>query len=222
MKICEEPFYSIQGEGDVIGYPSIFLRLAGCNLHCTFCDTKYSWNKGNDVEVEVIVEKLLELKHKHNCLFITITGGEPLLQSDEIIELVDRLRLTLTNFQILIETNGTIEPKKLEFLCDFSVSPKLNNSGNDVQIYRNEENFWWANYIKFVIGKNRKKDINEVTKFVELHNIPVKKVILQPDGRTKKYRRTLRTLMEYVIKNNIPYRVLPQQHVIAWGQRRGV
>ncbi|RLF30939.1 MAG: hypothetical protein DRM98_06200, partial [Thermoplasmata archaeon] len=77
MKI-NEIFYSIQGEGKWTGLPNIFIRTAGCNLRCTFCDTKYAYENGVELQVEEIINKITQYPCKHVC----ITGGEPLLQED--------------------------------------------------------------------------------------------------------------------------------------------
>ncbi|BFH74518.1 7-carboxy-7-deazaguanine synthase QueE [Sulfurisphaera javensis] len=201
-----EIFTSIQGEGEVIGTPSNFIRLAGCHLRCIWCDTKYSWHKyeGKLLTIEEILSKI-----NVNIHFTTITGGEPLLQ--DILPLVETLKSY--NHTVLIETSGTIKPPaKLRELVDiFSVSPKLSNSG-----YKFKYNFKdddWATYYKFVIV-NPIKDLGEVVKFVEENNINPRKVILQPDGRNREYIKSLRDLTDIVLQLGLPFRVLPQLHRI--------
>ena len=128
-----EIFKSIQGEGPNFGKPAIFLRTAQCNLKCTWCDTKYTWDwKNYDFTKEVkemtiveIQEKILHLGIKH----LVITGGEPLLQQDDLADLLSFLK---PDFYVEVETNCTILPnKKLTDLVDqWNVSPKTENSGN--------------------------------------------------------------------------------------------
>ena len=85
-----EIFASIQGEGLRQGEPTIFVRLTGCNLRCDFCDTKYSWEGGDDISVQQVIE---QVKHRHKEFpadWVCITGGEPLLQ--DIRELAQKIK----------------------------------------------------------------------------------------------------------------------------------
>jgi organic radical activating enzyme len=112
MKLkVNEIFFSIQGEGFNTGMPAIFIRLAGCNLSCDFCDTEWVAYK------EMTVEEILDEISKYKCLNIIWTGGEPLLQlTEEICEFFE------DNYAQLLETNGTIS---LPFQFDYiSCSPK--------------------------------------------------------------------------------------------------
>ncbi|MCG2909068.1 MAG: 7-carboxy-7-deazaguanine synthase QueE [Sulfolobaceae archaeon] len=196
-------FTSIQGEGEVIGTPSNFIRLAGCHLRCIWCDTKYAWHKyeGKLMDLEDIIAVL-----DKDIKMTTITGGEPLLQ--DILPLVEKLKEI--GERIVVETSGTIKPsEKLIKLVDvFSVSPKLSNSGYKI----NYGDLSWATYFKFVVVK--KEDIEEVVEFVKNHKIPPEKVILQPDGRRSDYINALRELSDFVMELKLPFRVLPQLHRI--------
>ncbi len=102
MKICEI-FRSIQGEGPSLGRPAVFIRLSGCNLRCWFCDTKYAWNNGKQLNIEELINHVMRSCEK----LIVITGGEPLLQATEVEELMLKL-LNIKNYIFEIETNGTI------------------------------------------------------------------------------------------------------------------
>ncbi len=120
MKISEL-FYSLQGEGMLLGVPSFFIRTTGCNLRCVWCDTPYtSWAPvGEEMTVESIVSEAL----KHPGRHAVVTGGEPLI-APEIGELT--LLLKQADFHITIETAGTVAPA---VACDLmSISPKLSNS----------------------------------------------------------------------------------------------
>lgn len=200
-----EIFTSIQGEGDVIGRPSNFIRLAGCHLRCVWCDTKYAWHK-YDGKLMSIDEILSEIDQR--VTITTITGGEPLLQN--ITPLVERLKEL--GHKVVVETSGTIKPnEKLRKLVDiFSVSPKLSNSGYKFKYnFKNDD---WATYYKFVIL--RKEDVYEVVEFVKENDIPYEKVILQPDGRRSDYAQALKELADIIMDLRLPFRVLPQLHRI--------
>ncbi|WP_221290778.1 7-carboxy-7-deazaguanine synthase QueE [Stygiolobus caldivivus] len=202
-----EIFQSIQGEGEIIGTPSNFIRLAGCHLRCIWCDTKYSWFK-YEGELMTIPEILSRL-HKSLPL-TTITGGEPLLQ--DILPLVGAIKNILGQ-KVLVETSGTITPsKKLMELVDiFSVSPKLTNSG--YKFNYDFKNLKWPTYYKFVI-LNPETDLKEVINFVTDNKIPPERVILQPDGRVPNYKEALKKLADTVMELGLPFRVLPQLHRI--------
>jgi len=100
-----EIFASLQGEGIYIGVPQIFVRLAGCNLRCSWCDTKYTWKSGKRMSLDAIVNGVKRLTKETGIKEVCITGGEPLVQ-----DITDLVYCLLPSYDISIETNGTIEP----------------------------------------------------------------------------------------------------------------
>ena len=120
--LISEIFYSVQGEGELVGVPSIFVRTSGCNLRCVWCDTPYaSWRpEGETMAVEEIVGRVLAFPAQH----VVLTGGEPMAARD-IHDLAAQLRAY--GRHITIETAGTLPPDGIA--CDLaSISPKLSNS----------------------------------------------------------------------------------------------
>ena len=120
MKLSEI-FYSIQGEGSLIGIPSVFVRATGCNLRCVWCDTPYtSWQpEGEDWTLDAIMERVISYSASH----VVVTGGEPMI-SPEILQLTSSLREA--GMHITIETAGTVFHP---VACDLmSISPKLKTS----------------------------------------------------------------------------------------------
>jgi len=113
-----EIFYSIQGEGYGTGQSSVFIRMAGCNLKCDFCDTDHS------VKEELTTEEVYERIRWFTSSHLVITGGEPLLQQKALLDIMPLLRRD--NWQISIETNGTIEldPQLGEYIHWITMSPK--------------------------------------------------------------------------------------------------
>ena len=101
LRVCEI-FESLQGEGARVGEPSLFLRLSGCNLRCRCCDTKYSW----DEFTEYPLDELVRVVESSGLTSIVITGGEPTLQADELIEFFNELGHR--KLKSIIETNGTL------------------------------------------------------------------------------------------------------------------
>lgn len=132
MKVIEI-FESIQGEGFNAGRPAIFVRFAGCNLHCEFCDTKYSWVLGEEYSVDGILKKIVE----YNARLVVLTGGEPLIQDhEELAELVNRLRWMQR--EVAMESNGVILLDRQKIRIDWlTISPKtalFNAVGNELKL----------------------------------------------------------------------------------------
>ena len=123
--MISEIFYSIQGEGELTGVPSVFVRTSGCNLRCSWCDTKYaSWKpEGDQIDIDQILTEVRKFPAKH-CV---VTGGEPMVAKG-IHELMAALRQE--GYHLTIETAATVSPGGIE--CDLaSLSPKLSNSSPD-------------------------------------------------------------------------------------------
>jgi organic radical activating enzyme len=211
MLQVNEIFHSFQGEGTNIGKPSIFIRLAGCNLECVWCDTKYTWlysektlekikNKvpqnlhpilgrvvydKNRETKKKSVQELLEYVQEYPSKHIVLTGGEPLLQKKEMILLVNEF-LT-REYTIEVETNGTISPSGLSDKIQFNVSPKLSNSFNSnerqfkPEVLRTFKQF--NSIFKFVISSP--SDLNEVEQIMVSIDLPREKVYLMSEAQTK-------------------------------------
>jgi len=144
MKVCEI-FSSIQGESSCSGMPCTFIRMAGCNLRCSYCDTKYAYDEGIELtEAEIINEvELIGVQ------FVAITGGEPLLQ-EETLHLIERL--LNEGFKVLIETNGSMSIKDIDSRAVIILDIKTPGSGmmNEMDIY-NLDYIKPTDEIKFVI-----------------------------------------------------------------------
>ncbi len=235
MRIIEQ-FLSIQGEGTHIGVPSIFIRFAGCNLNCGFCDTKYSWGEKGTLTWRDAVKFIRENPLYNHIVF---TGGEPLIEENQQLVLAILENTMTPDSRITVETNGTILPDK-ELLAImrrnglWSISPKLqyidvNEIGMyseeyDVNIFRafdlKEDRQW-----KFVIT-DLKEDFEKIITLMRngtIHADIDHPIIVQPNGNTKDYNNACMKLAEYVIKNNfVEFKVLPQFHKICWGNKRGI
>jgi len=221
-----EIFKSIQGEGPNFGKPAIFLRTAQCNLKCTWCDTKYTWDWDNydfkkeviEMTIDEIKEKILDLEIKH----LVITGGEPLLQQDDLADLLSFLK---PDFYVEIETNCTILPNKMltDLVDQWNVSPKTENSGNSLELYENNECYYFfANqencFFKYVV--ENESDIPEIKKFVTKYNIPEKRVQLMSQASTKEEIRSReKSISELAKLYNFSFS--PRLHVAMWGAQRG-
>ena len=221
-----EIFKSIQGEGPNFGKPAIFLRTAQCNLKCTWCDTKYTWDwKNYDFQKEVkemtideVKDAILDLGIKH----LVITGGEPLLQQDDLADLLSFLK---PDFYVEVETNCTILPNKMltDLIDQWNVSPKTKNSGNPLELCENNECYYFfANqencFFKYVV--ENESDIPEIKKFVTKYNIPENRVQLMTQASTKEeISMKEKSISELAKLHNFSFS--PRLHVAMWGSQRG-
>ena len=117
-----EIFHSIQGESTYSGLPCVFVRLSGCNLKCSYCDTCYSHEKGDVVGIEQILQKI----DFYNCPLVELTGGEPLLQEQTPLL---ASRLLSKGYEVLVETNGSLDIDLLDKRCTRIVDVKCPGSG---------------------------------------------------------------------------------------------
>ena len=221
-----EIFYSIQGEGQLIGYPSVFFRTSYCNLRCIWCDTPYaSWEpEDKDISVEDAVDAILD----HNCKQVVITGGEPFMQPKDLTILCHRLRQN--GKHITIETNGTLfERVEADLL---SISPKLENSNPSEfnhhfkQHQRNRINQevlrqfldYYNCQLKFVVETER--DLFEIHQLETEMQIPTSIIVLMPQGITNDQIQERQNWVVETCKK-YGYRYSPRLHVDIWGDTRG-
>ncbi len=228
--LISEIFYSLQGEGELTGVPSVFVRTSGCNLRCNWCDTPYaSWSpEGTPMTVEAI---LAEVK-KHPARHVVLTGGEPMI-AKEIRELAAALKRL--GHHITIETAATVPPEGIA--CDLaSLSPKLAGSAPDDRLSatwraKHESLRWqpdvvkaWIDaygyQLKFVVSAE--EDVNEIeTMLAQLgREIPRAKVLLMPEGVTVEALRAKAGWLGELCKSR-GYRYAPRLHVELYGNRRG-
>jgi len=224
LKIAEL-FYSIQGEGSLVGVPSVFIRTSGCNLRCAWCDTPYtSWQPEG---AEMDLDRILDEVAAHPARHVVVTGGEPMIAPD-ICALTGRLRAR--GMHITIETAGTVFAP---VSCDLmSISPKLANSTpDDARWGRQHERLriqpevlteLMARYnyqLKFVI--ERPEDVEEVRLLVASLHADREHVILMAEG-TDTDRLKERGIWLAEICKSEGFRFSPRLHVDLWGPRRGV
>ena len=120
--VVNEILYSIQGESTHAGRPCVFVRLTGCNLRCSYCDTRYAYKDGLKMEIERIIDAV----GAYGCSLVQITGGEPLVQA-ETPDLV--FRLLERRYEVLLETNGSRDISSVDDRCMKIVDFKLPSSG---------------------------------------------------------------------------------------------
>ena len=228
--LISEIFHSLQGEGELAGVPSVFVRTSGCNLRCNWCDTPYaSWNpEGTPMSVAEIVAEVV----KHPAKHVVLTGGEPMV-AKEIRELAAALKQL--NYHITIETAATIAPDGIA--CDLaSLSPKLKNSAPDNRLsaaWREKHDTlrwqpavvkaWLAAggyQLKFVVAQAA--DVDEIEGLLGQlgRDIPRAKVLLMPEGTTVETLRAKAGWLGELCKAR-GYRYAPRLHVELYGNKRG-
>ncbi|HLB33994.1 MAG: radical SAM protein [Verrucomicrobia bacterium RIFCSPHIGHO2_12_FULL_41_10] len=223
-----EIFHSLQGEGILLGVPSVFIRTSGCNLRCQWCDTPYaSWKpEGKSVSIDTIVARVAAF----HCRHVVLTGGEPMI-ADGLPELAARLRQE--GHHITIETAATVMPKGIA--CDLgSLSPKLANSTPDVSAgawrerheqrrYQPEVIRAWLALVdcqlKFVVTSA--DDLTEIEALLqEVGEVPRDRVLLMPEGTDVETLRKRSPAIAQLCRER-GYRFAPRLHIELYGNTRG-
>ncbi len=229
--LIAEIFHSLQGEGELTGVPSVFVRTSGCNLRCNWCDTPYaSWHpEGKPQTVEEVVAAVQAFPAARH---VVLTGGEPMI-APEIRGLAEELKLL--GYHLTIETAGTVAPEGIA--CDLaSLSPKLLNSAPDArlsQTWRKKHEIlrwqpavvqaWLDAYpwqLKFVVAQPA--DVEEIEgMLVSLkRDIPPHKVLLMPEGVTVEAIRARAGWLGELCKAR-GFRYAHRLHLELYGNRRG-
>jgi len=222
-----EIFASVQGEGVSAGVPSTFVRLATCNLRCSWCDTAYTWDWSRfersaqvmELDAPAIAAEIRALPPRN----VVVTGGEPLIQKRQIEPLLRDLKRD--GYRVEFETNGTISPGEIGGMVDqWNVSPKLRNSGNEgldrlpeasLADFAARDNA----YFKFVV--DAPGDLAEVEGLRAQFDIPDSRIVLMPQGTTAaELHARSPWLAEACTQRG--YRFSSRLHILIWGDKRGV
>lgn len=205
-----ETFLSIQGEGVHAGLPTYFVRLAGCNLRCSYCDTKYSYGQGNKKTIAQIISTIKKQPFKLVC----ITGGEPFLQ-DETKKLI--AQLAKLEYQVDIETNGSVPINQIENSPNilFSLDIKCPSSGMTKSMhYENLKLLQKKDQVKFIISD--KLDYKFSKDIIKKFSLTKKtNVIFTPTGGTEADH-----LVRWILKDKLEVRVGLQLHKFIWKSER--
>ena len=208
--IVNEMFYSIQGESTYSGRPCTFIRLTGCNLRCSYCDTQYAYEEGVRMEINQIIHRVATYK----CPLVEISGGEPLLQNETPL-LVSKL---LENgYMVLMETNGSLDISRVDERCIKIVDIKCPSSNeSDKNDLENLKRLHPKDQIKFVIG-NREDYMyskNIITLhcpyFLEDHILfsPASGIMSPAD------------LASWILEDHLNVRLHVQLHKMIWPDRK--
>ncbi|OPY88067.1 MAG: 7-carboxy-7-deazaguanine synthase [Syntrophus sp. PtaU1.Bin208] len=209
-----EIFYSIQGESSFVGIPCVFVRLTGCNLRCSYCDTRYAYEEGTLWDLSGVLDRV----SSYQCRLVEITGGEPLLQEETSVlirNLLDR------GYDVLLETNGSLPIRTIDSRCVRIVDIKCPSSGeshrNDYSIL---EDLTERDEIKFVLGD--RKDYEFARKTLLSRSLAAKTLhppLLSPVTE----RLDPKQLVQWILDEHLPVRFQLQLHKTLWGRdARGV
>lgn len=250
MKIAKlhegpEIFYTIQGEGKNLGRPSIFVRSSLCNLHCIWCDTDYTWNwEGTrfkhvkDAEpgyakfrmeeqiVEMKVEEIAAEVMKYPCKNLVLTGGEPMMQQEDWVALMELLRDKDESYFFEVETNGTKLPIPAfdQYINQYNVSPKLANSGNKKSLREKADVYaYFAENPKaiFKFVQTKEEDLDETLGLIRQYKIPANRVYLMPEGTSPEALKAKQLWLVEVCKQH-GFNYTDRLHVHIYGPKRGV
>jgi 7-carboxy-7-deazaguanine synthase len=205
-----EIFHSLQGEAEAVGFPTVFVRLTGCPLRCSYCDTEYAFHAGDWYDLDAIAAKVREFGARHVC----VTGGEPLAQPN-CLKLLQRL--CDDGFDVSLETSGAMDVGPVDARVARVVDVKTPDSG---EAARNRlENFpllTRRDQLKFVIGS--RADYEWSKAFMEQHRLGEKcQVLFSPS-----YKELAPTLLaDWILGDRLPVRFQLQLHKILWGDVPG-
>jgi organic radical activating enzyme len=226
-------FYTIEGEGEYIGKPSVFMRLSMCNLTCkgfasadspNGCDSFISWSVKNKMSFDQVFDYMTQNRyqcHLKDGAIWKITGGEPLIQQKTLLELVDQYIFRFGYVpKIDFETNATIMPdyQWKDWNATFTTSPKLSNNGDPVEKrYKPEVLKWHAQNrsgFKFVV--NSEQEVNEIIeKYVFNCNVPRDRIWLMPCcGSREEHTKKAHIVAELCKKHNFNFS--PRLQLVIW------
>jgi 7-carboxy-7-deazaguanine synthase len=216
-----EIYKSIQGESTHAGLPCVFVRLTGCNLRCSWCDSEYTFSGGHRMTVEEVIEEVEQLSPSGGL--VEITGGEPMLQEREVVPMMQRL--LDEGYTVLLETSGERPLERVPKGVVKIVDVKCPNSGEpDTFCMENLETLTSSDEVKFVLSD--RSDYDFARDFVSRYHLGgrVNAVLFSPafskdaaGGRdTSHCLLEPRELAEWMLADNVPARLGLQIHKFIW------
>ncbi len=205
MLKVNEIYHSIQGESTNAGLQCVFVRLTGCNLRCTYCDTEYAFFEGKERSIDEIIEEV----KKYNCKLVELTGGEPLMQA-ESFELMKKL--CDKDFDVMLETSGNMPLKEVDKRVKIIMDLKCPSSGMmDKNLYENVNHLKKDDEVKFVIGNC--EDYDWMKEIISKYNLQNKCTLLASVvfGKFEPL-----TLVNWILEDKLEVRFQLQMHKFIW------
>ncbi len=203
-----EIFYSLQGEAREVGLPTVFIRLTGCPLRCSYCDTEYAFKGNNLVSIEEIMKKV----GQYNTRYVCVTGGEPLAQINCHI-LLDTL--VKEGYLVSLETSGSIDIGEINPAVSIVMDMKTPSSNESSQnLYNNIEKLEEKDQLKFVIGSREDFDwsVNILSQYPSKAEVLFSPIFDQI---------TPTQLANWIIELQLNVRMQVQMHKLLWGEEKG-
>lgn len=205
MLKINEIFYSIQGESTYAGERCVFVRLTGCNLRCTYCDTEYAFYDGEDLQIDSIIEKI----ESYNCNLVEITGGEPLLQNGVYTLMT---KLCDKDFTVLLETSGSLSIEKVDSRVTNILDFKTPSSKMDKKNYFNNVDYLKPNdEVKFVLGS--REDYDWAKSIITKYKLDKKVTVLFSSVFGKIEHEEL---VNWILEDKLNVRYQLQMHKYIW------
>jgi 7-carboxy-7-deazaguanine synthase len=205
-----EIFYSLQGESNTVGIPTVFIRLTGCPLRCVYCDTAYAFTGGKKVKITEIIAQAEQFATK----YITVTGGEPLAQP-ACLELIKQL--LDKDFIVSLETSGAIDVSAVDPRAVKVMDLKTPSSGElSKNLYQNIHFLNPKDQVKFVIGNNEDYDWSKAA--LTEYELPGRCDILFSPVMGQ---QNPTELAEKILRDRLPVRFQIQLHKLLWDDAQG-
>ena len=206
-----EIFFSIQGEAKFLGLPSVFVRLTGCPMRCTYCDSAYAFHGGEKRSIEDIIDEV----QKHKTPYVTVTGGEPLAQR-KCLDLMNEL--VKQGFIVSLETGNAVSienvDSKVHIVLDIKTPDSTEEHNN---CYENLEFIKPSDQLKFVVcSRNDYEWSRDLVRDKKLNEMC--EVLFSPSTA----QLEARDLAEWILEDNLPVRFQTQLHKQLWGDIPGV
>ncbi len=205
-----EIFHSLQGESDSIGIPTVFVRLTGCPLRCSYCDTAYAFSGGEKKSIDDILQEVAS----YRCRYVTVTGGEPLLQPG-CHELLSRL--ADQGYRVSLETSGALNIADVDSRVVKVMDLKTPESGEmQRNLYNNLDYLGAQDQVKFVVGNG--EDYQWSKEILERYDLASRcQVLFSPSMGWQDPTR----LAEQILADRLPVRFQVQLHKLLWGDIAG-
>lgn len=206
-----EIFHSLQGESTRIGLPTVFVRLTGCPMRCTYCDTEYAFSGGKNMAIEDVLDQVAS----YGTQFVTVTGGEPLAQKECLVLLN---ALCEAGYSVSLETGGAMDiagvDKRVSIILDIK-TPGSSEVAN--MRWDNLDHISAKDEIKFVLCS--REDYNWAKQKINALKLSGKCTILMSPSY---HQVSSSDLAEWVLADQLPVRMQLQMHKILWGEKPGV
>lgn len=205
-----EIFYSLQGESNTVGIPTVFIRLTGCPLRCGYCDTEYSFSGGEKKDIADIIADV----ESYNASYVTVTGGEPLAQTACLVLMA---QLADLGYHVSLETSGAIDVSKVDPRVVKVMDLKTPSSGElGKNRYENISHLTAQDQVKFVIGND--EDYCWSKTIIAEYQLPSRCEILFSPVMGQ---QNPTELAEKILRDKLPVRFQIQLHKYLWGDARG-